>query len=204
LQVEPEAIAMICRVNSYGNVVKNEQQYENDFATGTPDMVHTMIGDAKSSWSVETFPLFETAIPDKKYEWQVQTYMWLTGLERAAVHYCLVDTPDSLIDYEAMKIARAAGFEEVEFELYEEVRSRLTYSDIPEAYRVKTFTFDRDEDMIAQIEGQVELCRTYISEVLMPLYSSIHAEPIAQVDHTTLSDADRAALNALRGQFKTA
>lgn len=192
--MEGDAIAMVCRVHGLGNVVKNEQRYENDWAEGTPDMLYSKVGDTKCSWAIDTFPLFDGSIPDKRYEWQVQTYMWLTGLQQAEVHYCLVSTPEALIDYEANKVARAAGYDEVEYELYEEVRTRLTYDDIPEAYRIKTYQFDRDEVMIEQIKGQVELCRNYIETELLPLYNSIQAIPLPSRDNSTLSDADKALL----------
>lgn len=199
IAVEQQSIELICRVNKYGDVQKNEVRYSNDWAEGTPDMVHTIITDAKSSWAFDTFPFFETKLPDKDkgYEWQVQVYMWLTGLTEATIEYTLVDTPDHIIEYEANKISRNAGFDELDADLYEQVRTRMTYGDVPEEYRVKKFGFAIDSKMIEQIKGQVELCRTYIETELMPIYNAIVATPVPVRDNTTLTESEQELLNKI-------
>ena len=75
LIVEQESLDYIAEHLNYGLLVKNEQYFENDFLTGTPDVIlKDHLIDVKSSWSFDTFPLFESNI-DKGYYYQAQGYM---------------------------------------------------------------------------------------------------------------------------------
>ncbi len=77
--------------------VKNQIRFKDDFKTGEPDSKHQFIDDIKSSWDYETFPFYEDEIPNTDYDWQLQGYMDLTGIKKARLVYCLVDTPFSMI-----------------------------------------------------------------------------------------------------------
>jgi len=37
---------------------------------------------------------------DSLYYWQMQSYMWLTNTKNAIIAYCLVNTPESIIQRE--------------------------------------------------------------------------------------------------------
>ena len=75
LIVEDNSIDLIAEVLGYGMLFKNEQYFEDDHLTGTPDIIipkkDTVI-DAKSSWDIFTFPLFDTSVPNMDYWWQGQ------------------------------------------------------------------------------------------------------------------------------------
>lgn len=166
---EPQSLIDIAEANGYANSIKNEQQFENEFIIGTPDLLQPdIVDDAKNSWDTDTFPLFEDEIPDKKYEWQIDGYMDLTGRKKGAVNYCLTNAPEFLISRAARQQSFAAGFDEEQYEIYEEVKQKMTYDDIPKELKIKRFEFDRDEKAIAQIYEQVRLCRIYIQDVLLP------------------------------------
>ena len=66
--------------------------------SGTPNLLgNDIVIKITTSWDATTFPFFqdEANILVKKsgYDWQCRVYMMLFGKNRAAVSYCLVDTP---------------------------------------------------------------------------------------------------------------
>lgn len=156
---EADAIDFAASIYDWGMVSKNAKQYENDFMTGTPDLVLAdLIPDIKNSFDCFTFPLLDTKLnPD--YDWQMQGYMALTGKDNAAVIYCLMDAPESIIEREAYYLSKAAGFDELEMEFYEQVKANMTYSNLPVKLRMKRFDVQRDDKKIKQIKRRVELCR---------------------------------------------
>lgn len=166
IQCEKEAIDMVAEVMGYGFVAKNEKHYEDADLTGTPDLVVAdAVEEIKNSWSIYTFPLLAETIPDTDYFFQVQGYMALTNKSKAAVNYCLIDAPVELIDAEARRACYKAGMAEVDMELYDEVAAKMTYAGIQLPLRFKRFEFIRDDNAIAAIRTQVELCRMYISTI---------------------------------------
>jgi hypothetical protein len=159
---EPAAIDLVAEYMGYGMVSKHEGRVSNEYMEGECDLLlPVIVEDIKNSWSVYTFPLFD-AEPDPSHIDQMQGYMELYNRPKAAVNYCLINAPESIIDSEAFIASRKAGFDELDIELYDEVRARLTYDDIPVHLRIKRFEFARDTDFIKQVEQQVILCREYI------------------------------------------
>lgn len=175
IECEPQSIALIEQSQGYFNLEKNEQLFEDEYMTGTPDLLPMpdWVEDAKTSWSWQTFPLFATELPESDYYYQCQGYMALTGTNNAAVTYCLIDTPEHLIEREARQYAFKMGMADVEIELYEEFRQKMTYDGIPVSQRVKRFTFQRDETVIEQIRSQVKLCRIYIEQLWQQFHPTI-------------------------------
>ena len=159
--VEPASIELYNSVCGK-NVMKNILGYQNEFITGTPDIVtDSRVIDIKSSWSIHTFPFFDDKAGDKYY-WQMQGYMWLTGHEVADVVYCLVDTPEDIISDEARKLAYRGFMIEEALDI---VKSEMTYSDIPADHRVKVFHVFRNQEDINKIAEKVELCREYYNSL---------------------------------------
>ena len=167
---EPQAIDLVARRMGYGMIDKNTVRLEDDYFTGECDVdMPSIIEEIKNSWDIFTFPLFETEIPDKDYKFQIQGYMKLYKKQRGAVNYCLIDAPDELINSEAFRISRKAGFEEVDMELYDEVKAKMTYSDIPDELKHKRFEFERDDTLIQLIQERVVMCREYIAKRIQEL-----------------------------------
>jgi len=162
---EPAAIDFVAKMMGYGLISKNEVRLSDEYFEGECDLdLPNIVEDTKCSWDVWTFPLFATELPEKDYKYQLHGYMRLYNKPRAAVNYCLIDAPDEIINNEAFYISRKAGFEEIEMELYDEVRAKMTYSDIPDALKFKRFEFERDEQLIQAIIERVILCREYIAK----------------------------------------
>jgi len=168
INCEPQAIEMVAEYMGYGLIAKNEKHYENDFMTGTPDLVlANIVEDIKNSWSIFTFPLFDTELPNSDYYLQLQGYMELTGIKKAAVSYCLIDAPTEIMDAEARRIYYKAGNEgDVPMECYDEVYSKMTYPEIPIPLKIKRFEFAYDQSVISVVKERVELCRAYIKSII--------------------------------------
>lgn len=167
LIVEDESIDLIADVLGYGFLIKNEQFYENDFLTGTPDILppnYNIVIDAKSSWDWQTFPYTEDKCPNTDYHWQVLGYMALTNRDNAKIAYTLVNTPEHLIEREARRYCYDNGFEELDMDIYKKFETFMNYSDIPKQMRVKSFDFKRDNEKIEYIYKCVENCREYINQ----------------------------------------
>ncbi len=115
--------------------------------------------------------MFETKV-DPDYEWQLQGYMDLTGKENAAVIYCLMDAPEDVVEREARNLSFKAGYDELDFDFYEQVRESMMYSHLPDELRIKRFDVRRDEKKIEQIKKRVELCRKHISSINIQNFKS--------------------------------
>ena len=145
--------------------VKNDDMFENDFMTGTPDIDADCIIDIKNSWDFSTFPLLEEENPKKEYDYQVMGYQKLTGKtdKPGKVAYLLMDAPQHIIQQEAARRAyREGGSWEDYFSHY---HKQLTYGEIDPKYRYKTFDVEYNSDVIEELEHRIEMCRKYIEEI---------------------------------------
>ncbi len=175
IAVEDEAIALYSKISGKEFLKKNEKELANDYCTGTPDVITDIVVDVKSSWDIFTFPLFDEELKNKDYWWQLQGYMWLTDKKEAELAYCLVDTPEALIikqiNTEKWNAVGTLSPEE-ETALEEAVYQNMTFDDIPEKLRVKTFAVHRDDEAIEQIKQRVEKSREFLAEIHNKLLTS--------------------------------
>ena len=149
---------------------KNEERFKNDFITGLPDIINgDTIIDIKSSYDLWTFL---GNIPDKLdnlYYWQMQSYMWLTGTRNATIAYCLVNTPESIIEqekYYLLKKMDVISEESPEFiKEAMKLEFNMTFDDISINERILTFNVNRSEDDILRIENKVLKSRTFLQEL---------------------------------------
>ncbi len=77
---------------------KNSMTKVKDGFSGTPNLLgNDCVIKITTSWDATTFPFFQDEVNKlfKKsgHDWQCRVYMMLFGKNRAAVSYCLVDTP---------------------------------------------------------------------------------------------------------------
>jgi hypothetical protein len=166
-EVENQSIALVNDVLDVGFIYKNEEHYENDWITGTPDVnTEDVLLDVKSSWDGTTFPFFETEIPTKDYFYQLQGYLWLTGKTQAILCYCLIDTPADMVASEVKRQHYILNKIEEDLELTREIESKHMFSHIPKNRRVKVFYVQKDEAVIERIKERVELCREYYNTLI--------------------------------------
>lgn len=165
LIVEDNSLDFIGEQLGLGLLFKNEKYFENDFITGTPDVIlPDLVIDAKNSWDVFTFPYFETEIPNKDYYWQAQGYMALTGKSKFKLVYVLSDTPYNLIDRECNSYCYKNGIEP-DVEIYNEFAAKMTYSDVPNEMKIKSFEIERNDADILAIKEKVKECRLFINQL---------------------------------------
>lgn len=164
LMVEYKGIEMLSDIQGM-DLTKNEQWFENDLMGGFPDVIYNgIVFDIKSNWDIFTFPFFEKELPNKDYYWQLQVYMAVTGLSKASIVYCLIDTPQPLIDQELKKLYFQSGGKAEDWnpETYEKLAVNYKFTDIPESERIKTFDVIRNDSDIELIGKRVIECREYI------------------------------------------
>ena len=143
LKLEDEAIDKAIEWLDLPFTLKNEAFFEDDFFTGTPDLiVNETVYDIKCSWDCFTFPLFDKEIPTKDYYYQLQVYMHLTGCKKAVLTYVLLNTPEELT--------------------YEE---KHNYDSLEKKYRIKTFEIEYSSEVIAELIKRVINVREYITQL---------------------------------------
>jgi len=134
---EDEAINKAIELLDLPFVLKNEYRFENDYFTGTPDLIiDDFVFDIKCSWSCFTFPILENDIPNKDYLYQLQVYMALTGLKKAKLVYVLLDN---------------------------EAINHFYPSDCK---RVKVFEVDYDQSIIDMLIERVKESRIYLNNLI--------------------------------------
>jgi hypothetical protein len=161
---EDSAIELLSQ--KHGFMVKNEQHFEDEYFTGTPDIITDIVRDTKCSQDCFTFPLFETELK-KDYYWQMQVYLHLTNKSKASVDYVLVNAPEYQIEREARMRALKYGIEEVDEDFYNEVKDSMSYDDTPLDFRIKSFEVDYDINAIEALINRVNECRNYINQNLI-------------------------------------
>jgi hypothetical protein len=166
-EVEEQAIELTEDVLGFEFLTKNEKYFENDYIKGTPDVITTsLIIDVKSSWSGETFPFFESELPNKDYYYQVMGYMWLTGKKNALISYCLINTPEEIVNDEIRRTAWGKYEIEPSEETIRDVVALHSFDNIPKDRRVKAFHVEYNEGVVNEIKTRIEHCRTYFNELI--------------------------------------
>lgn len=142
--LEDEAIDFVVSNLNIPFTIKNEKSFEDDFFTGTPDIIlDDTIIDIKVSWDCFTFPLFDTEIPTKDYFYQLQVYMHLTGKSSAKLVYVLLNTPENLT-----------------FEIASD-----DYSGVDPKYRIRVFDIEYQPEIIEELKEKVILANEYINNL---------------------------------------
>jgi len=137
---ENEAIEEVGNYLNIFGICKNNTFYENDYITGTPDVVESdFIIDTKCSWDGKTFLDTVTSEINKDYWYQLQSYMILTGLSKAKLAYVLLDTPS-----------------DVNFGI------EVIYSNIPIENRICINDIDLDLELENLIKEKVLKCREWL------------------------------------------
>jgi len=155
---------------------KNEERVDNEYLTGIPDILLSEDGesiskviDIKTPWDAETFFSNLGKPLNTQYWWQIQGYMALTGAILGEVVFCLVNTPESIINKEKYRIATELDIVTEENPEYKrkiaELINNLTFDDIPTSDRIIRFKVERDENAIQKVYRKVEKCREYLIEI---------------------------------------
>lgn len=162
LFVEDESIEYLSETSpEYFLLGKNEDYFQDDFMTGTPDIIlPDYIIDVKNSFSCFTFPLFEDEVPSDGYFYQAQGYMNLVGRDSYKLIYLLMSTPDHIIEKDFNYANKNLKMEDQM--AFEDFRQPYLYDTTADKYRIKVFDIKRDDEVIQKIKDRVAECREYI------------------------------------------
>lgn len=168
IEMEDKSIEFLSQHLDIGMIFKNEKHYSDESISGTPDIVlNDCVIDVKNSWDCFTFPLLDTECPNGDYYWQLQGYMALTNKPNAKLVYTLMDSPQRLIDDEIRRQSWKMGFIDIPIEFEQEIYRRMLYDDVPDSLKIKVFDIPRNDEDIAKIYSQVEVCRQYINSIII-------------------------------------
>lgn len=167
-EVELEAIKLTESVLEVGFIYKNEEQFENKWVTGKPDVNTDVLIDVKSSWDAFTFfdKVIEDELKNKDYYYQLQGYMWLTDKQEALLCYCLIDTPLQIVEDEIRREHWKQNLISESDDVRAYIEDKHTFGHIPMEKRVKTHVVKRDEDVIEAIKTRIEECREYYNNLI--------------------------------------
>lgn len=163
LLAEESSISLYSRL-SKALFLKNKERRTNEYITGEPDNADGIIRDVKTSWSMDTFPMADDTCPSSDYWWQLQGYMELWDMNKAELIYCLVNTPEILIDDEKRRQSWKLGYIDLPEDVSEAIENNMTFDDVPEGLRCRVFIIDRDRDAIKMLYDHLDRCREYLNE----------------------------------------
>ena len=167
VEVERTSIDLVQDNCDFGFMYKNEEHFENDYLTGTPDVnTDNILLDVKSSYDATTFPFFAEEIPNKDYYYQLQGYMALCNKRKSVLAYCLVNTPFQIVEDEVRRAHWKEHLIDENEELRADVEARHNFDHIPPEKRIKTFEVRYDKDVVKAIYERIKECREYYNTLL--------------------------------------
>ena len=164
--VEEDSITLYSRV-SRKLFNKNSETFENDFIVGTPDIItKDSVIDIKSSWTIYTFFTNIHKPLNKDYVWQINGYMALLGLNAGWLVYCLVNTPEVIVEQEKSRLRYKMGIIDPEAnETYVQAAANIdlnsNFDDIPIDKRFMGFKVP-EMDM-KKAYKRVKECREFLT-----------------------------------------
>lgn len=157
--VESDSLDLVQKVTGK-TYFKNNKQISNTFVIGTPDVTMPLI-DIKSSWDLWTFADVTEDKGYKDYYWQLLGYAWILRRTVAKLYYCLVNTPEDLIQHELFKIAYSIPESEAE----EKYRKNYEFGDIPVNDRIKMYRFAIKGEDIKKLKVRIHESRKYLNKL---------------------------------------
>ena len=167
IQMEDEAIQFAGNVLGWEfGIFKNEKRLTNEWITGVPDInTDTLLADIKCSFDGTTFPFHKKQIPNKDYFWQLQGYMMLTGHEQAELVYCLMNTPQLIVEDEIRRAHWKLNLLEESLDLRDAIQNQHNFDHLSDRIRVKRFMVIKDEESQAKIRERVFNANEYYEQL---------------------------------------
>jgi len=164
--VEEDAMTLYSRFRKQ-YYVKNEKILTDDFIKGIPDIItEKTVIDLKSSWDIFTFFRTKQKTVEKMYYWQLQGYMSLTGKENARLVYCLVNTPQVLIDDEIHRLQYKHLSEADMLKARNQIEMNSIFDDIDIQDKIYEIEIKRNNEDIERLYNRIIDCRNWIKENL--------------------------------------
>jgi hypothetical protein len=142
------------------NYIKNEKHIKNKHIQGTPDIItNNKVIDIKTSQDIWTFSKITEKGAISTYKYQLTAYMILTGLRTSELAFCLVNSPNWMMEQEFNKKAYYSDNPDLE----SQIRLNHTYDDIDIYQRIKIFKYDFDRNLANEIYEKIDKARNYLS-----------------------------------------
>jgi hypothetical protein len=170
LMVEENSLTLYSRVKKKF-YKKNEETFRNDFIIGTPDLVdNDIVTDIKSSWDLFTFYAVLHKPTNKVYEYQLTGYMDLTKRLQSRLAYCLINTPDALINDQKRKLSWQMGLIDPDLnDAYQDACNEIDkanmFDDIPIEKRYIELYMKHSPDTVEKIYTRVKECREFLNSL---------------------------------------
>lgn len=172
--VEQDAIDMLSLIDGKP-YTKNGERISNDYISGEVDIFEgpvireaNKVIDIKSSWDAESFMMNMLSPLNTAYVSQMKGYLALTGAKEGEVVYCLVNTPESLINDEKRRLfyrMNVATEENIEYKMQADLLEyNMTFDDIDPNMRVMRFKVQADPAYMQKVYIRVEKCRKWLQE----------------------------------------
>lgn len=174
LAVEEDAVTLYSRLEGKF-FKKNTERIHNEFINGEPDLFRGVsvfnadhIDELKSSWDIFTFFTVKTKPINKDYLYQLQGYMALTGAKTSTLGYCLIDTPEPMINDEKRRLFHKMNVLTDQNPDYikacELLELNMKFDDVPLQDRVIKFQVPCNEDLIESVYARVPWWRQFLNE----------------------------------------
>lgn len=195
--VEEDSITLYSRLKKRF-FKKNSEPLTNEFIKGTPDLYTgkeitnaEKIIELKSSWDIFTFFRVHTKALNNLYYWQIQGYLALTGAKVGKLAYCLINTPETLINDEKRKLFYKMNAGTEENSDYKaaclELEKNMIYDDIPMEDRMIEFKVERNEADIEKLYAKIKKARRYLNDLEGQLTANVMvAEQIPELSATII------------------
>ena len=142
---------------------KNEKTFENRFLAGTPDIIVGRLIDIKSSWSIFSFNGVEEQHAYNTYYYQLLGYMWLLNRRVASVIFCLVNTPEEIMNDELYRLSfKFPGMNDLSEAEMNRFKCNFIFDDIDPKSRMKKFIFKYDHEKIVLLKERLIAARIYL------------------------------------------
>lgn len=167
IMTEPDSMDLVQKALGQ-TFFKNNTKFENDYIHGTPDIVDgKRIIDIKSKWDLTTLAASTRESEYKAYFGQLMGYMWLTGSTTSSLINCLPNTPEEIINDEAIK----ASYKNPELEnndaALEKFRLNYIFDDIDVSERIQVYNFDYDEAILTELVDKIVAGREYMNNLTL-------------------------------------
>lgn len=170
---EPESINLYSMVEGV-IYEKNEQQLENEWFTGKPDLYlgtdiyHAEeVDDIKTRWSIDSFMPKLIEKVDAGEIAQMNVYYSLTGATKGAIVNTLVSAPDYMVEeakyYALKKLNAATEYSPEAIETMMEIELNMKFEDISIYERVIKTPVERDDELIEKMKSKVPIFRQWLA-----------------------------------------
>jgi len=168
LMCEADSMSLVQDVLGGSFRVKNLETFKADALAGTPDCIlPDCVEDIKTSWSLRTF--YEADGTNSAYYWQSIGYMILTGKTSYRLIYCLVPTPEELMQREFSKLEYAYGRNTQHphyIQAFEQLkRNNELITSLPKEKRIKVFKFALNETDIKAVETKLKKAEEFYKTI---------------------------------------